>query len=324
MTYSYILLPAEGFLLAITIDILFGEPRAFINIRDVSGRISSWFYRKLSKGKGRFSLGFVIVLLTSLIIIIPAIIILNLDYEIYTDTIIVFLYALILTSTFRITSVGAKLKPVINYLENNDIEGAQVALSLIAGSGITESDSVTLNSRIIEVIGKEFMEGIVGPLFYFIFFGLPGAILYRVICSTRDANRRESFKEIQLGKFSSYASSFLNWSASGIASAMLIASVFLLNLNVGRISPMKAARMASERASGVVVASMATALNIKIEHFGEYVMNDSGFPPQLKDIKNSMKVYYLSIFIYLALIVIPMALAMIFFYHYLGFPTILL
>ncbi len=324
MTYSYILLPAEGFLLAITIDILFGEPRAFINIRDVSIRISSWLFRKFSNGKGRFSRGFLIVLSTFLIIIIPAIIILNLNYEIYSDTIIVFLYALILTSTFRITSVGARLKPVINYLENNDTAGAQVALSLITGSDIVESDAVMLNSRIIEVIGKEFMEGIVGPLFYFIFFGLPGAVLYRVTCSTRDANKRETFKEIQLGKFSSYASSFLNWAASGIASSMLIASIFLLNLNVGRISPMKASRMATERASGVVVASMASALNIKIEHFGEYVMNDSGFPPQLKDIKNSMKVYYLSIFLYLALIVIPMALTMIFFYHYLGFPTILL
>ncbi len=323
MIYSYLMIPAEGFLLAIAIDILFGEPRAFINIRDTSQKISSWFLHKFVGKKGKIGTGFLIVLATSIIIITPIIILLDfINYGIYRDTLLVFIYAVILTSTFRITSVGAKLKPVIKYIENKDYASADVALSLITGTSVDESNAETINSRIIETIAREYMDGIVGPFLYFIFFGIVGAAIYRIICSSKEANSGESFKMIQIGKFSSYAYAFLNWAASGIAAGMLVASTFLLNLNVGKSSILQISRMSPDRAVGLVTASMASTLNIRLEHHNEYILNEEGFQPQLKDIKNSMKIYYLSIFLMLAVIVIPLTLLMMYLYNMLNFPLL--
>ena len=99
MIYSYLMIPAEGFLLAIAIDILFGEPRAFINIRDTSQKISSWFLHKFVGKKGKIGTGFLIVLATSIIIITPIIILLDfINYGIYRDTLLVFIYAVIHSS----------------------------------------------------------------------------------------------------------------------------------------------------------------------------------------------------------------------------------
>ena len=323
MIYSYLIIPVEGFLLAIAIDILFGEPRAFINIRDTSQKISSWLLHKFVGKKGKVGTGFLIVLATSIIIIFPIFILLDfINYGIYRDTILVFLYAFILTSTFRITSVGAKLRPIIKYIENKDYASADVALSLITGTNVDESNADMINSRIIETIAREYMDGIVGPFLYFIFFGIVGAAIYRVICSSREASSGESFKMIQLGKFSLYAYAFVNWAASGIASGMIVASTFLLNLNVGKNSILQISKMSPDRSVGLVTASMASTLNIRLEHYNEYILNDKGFSPQLKDVKNSMKVYYLSIFLLLAIIVIPPALVMMYLYNILNFPLL--
>ena len=325
MIYSYLIIPAEGLLLAIAIDILFGEPRAFINIRDTSQRISSWFLHKFIGKKGKVSTGFLIALATSIIILLPIVILLEfINYGIYRDTLLVFIYAFILTSTFRITSVGARLKPIIKYIENKDYASADVALSLITGTSFDESNAEMINSRIIETIAREYMDGIVGPFLYFIFFGIVGATIYRIICSSNEVSSGESFKMIQLGKFSSYAYAFLNWAASGIASGMIVASTFLLNLNVGKSSILQISRMSPDRAVGIVTASIASTLNIRLEHHNEYILNDNGFSPQLRDVKNSMKVYYLSIFLMLALVVIPLAFIMMYLYNILNFPLLLM
>ncbi|MHB8361604.1 MAG: CobD/CbiB family protein, partial [Thermoplasmataceae archaeon] len=118
MIYEYIIIPAEGFLLAITIDILFGEPRPFIHISRISGGMTKTLQNDFrNKGKSKIW-SFLLLFIPSISILIPSIIALNfLNYGVYSPVVIVFLYALILTSTFRITSIGSKLKPVINYLE---------------------------------------------------------------------------------------------------------------------------------------------------------------------------------------------------------------
>ncbi|MHB8361605.1 MAG: CobD/CbiB family protein, partial [Thermoplasmataceae archaeon] len=199
----------------------------------------------------------------------------------------------------------------------------EVALSLITGSVITETDPALLNSRIIEIIAKEYMEGIAGPLLYFIFFGIIGSIIYAVVSSSRGSYKKDNYRDIQLGKFSEYAFGAINWAVSGVSASMILVSTFLLTLNVGKSSPLGISRMSSDKATGISVGSMSSSLNLRIEHFGEYVLNDSGFDPQLKDIRNAMKIYYLSIFIYLSLIVIPLSFIMMLLYHIFGLPAIL-
>ena len=322
---AMIILPIEGFLLAIAIDILLGEPRNYIHVGYISGTLSRLTSRIVKKMKNRRTAGKISGILSILIILIPLSIIF---YKIYTisslNVLYVVLYAFVITSTFRITSFGSKLNPVLNYIEDGNLESAKIALSMIIGMDVTENTEEELNSRIMESIGNEFMEGVVGPLLYFMFIGMIGAIVYKIIATIRSQYRNGDRNSVQFSKFSEYSYELLSAGSSVISSGIILVSTFLLNYNVRKTPLTRIMPFSDIRNTGWVVGSLATSLNLRIEIQGEYILNGGGFNPKVADVRKAMRVYYLSTFIYIAFIVTPIFVIMLVLYALYNIPVMIL
>ena len=63
---------------------------------------------------------------------------------------------------------------------------------------------------------------------------------------------------------------------------------------------------------GWVIGAMAASLNLRMERVGHYVMNESGFDPSVGDIRRAMRVYYVSFYVMLVLVALPIILLLYF------------
>src|SRR3990172_8450442 len=112
-------------------------------------------------------------------------------------------------------------------LEEKRIEKVRNDLRTFVGrdtSGLNEHQSA---SAVIESLAESFVDGILSPLFYFLIFGLPGALAYRMI-NTLDSMvgyKKEPF--IDLGYAPARLDDLANWAPARISLIfILIASVF--------------------------------------------------------------------------------------------------
>jgi adenosylcobinamide-phosphate synthase len=53
------------------------------------------------------------------------------------------------------------------------------------------------------------------------------------------------------------------------------------------------------------MGSIATSLNIKLEKYGHYVLNENGFEPSVGDIKRTMNIYYTSVYLSFLIFILP-------------------
>ncbi len=88
---------------------------------------------------------------------------------------------LLLKSTIAIRGMEKHAMAVMDSIEKNDLDSARINLSMIVKRNTTNLDKNHLLSGTLESISENTVDGITGPLFYFAFFGIPGAFIYRII-----------------------------------------------------------------------------------------------------------------------------------------------
>lgn len=263
-------------LLAILLDLLIGEPPVFLHPVVWMGNLINFFigfaplrHRKLY---GFFMAAFCAgtALLTGIMIVslgngLPGMII----------------AAFFLKSTFSIRMLLASAIGIKKGLEQGMIEKVRCDLKTFVGR-----DTSTLNvsqsaSAVIESLGESFVDGILAPLFYFLLFGLPGALVYRMI-NTLDSMvgyRKEPFKEL------GYASARLDDIANWVPARISLLFIFIASVFFGK--PLEAVRTCisdhgktASPNSGWSMSAVSGALGVKLEKAGYHVLGARYDEPQ--------------------------------------------
>ncbi len=209
-------------LLAVIFDILFGEPPAFLHPVVWMGKIINLFVG-LAPQTHRKIFGLIMVFFCMGITVLIA----KALESIGTGILGIIIMAYFLKSSFSIRMLLVSAIGIQRDLEIGNIEKVRRDLKTFVGRDTSHLNMHQSASAVIESLAESFVDGILSPLFYFLLFGLPGALAYRMI-NTLDSMvgyKKEPF--VQLGYAAARLDDFVNFVPSRLSvSFIFAASIF--------------------------------------------------------------------------------------------------
>jgi adenosylcobinamide-phosphate synthase len=169
-------------LIAVVIDLIFGDPEGFPHPVRLFGRIISYEERLVRKiahsDRGLYFGGFFIVVVNVLLAFCVPFIILKiiLPYKIiYHFVNIYFLYACLAARCLRNEAVK-----IYRALEDG-LEEARYKLSFIVGRDTKKLNKNEIIRAVVETVAENTSDGVIAPLIFMVVGGAPAALLYKMI-----------------------------------------------------------------------------------------------------------------------------------------------
>ncbi len=286
----------RALLLAVLFDILFGEPPAFIHPVVWMGKIINVFTLGAPLRHKRIY-GLFMAIFCAGITALAGFLISSLG----TGLLGLIIAAYFLKSSFSIRMLLVSALGIREELETGNIGKARTDLKTLVGRDTSGLDEPQSASAVIESLAESFVDGILSPLFYFLVFGLPGALAYRMI-NTLDSMvgyKKEPF--IDLG----YASARLDDIANWVPARLSIAFIFIASVFFGKPADairtcIKDYNMTASPNSGWPMAAVSGALNVRLEKVGFHVLGGQFNEPQPFQINNVVNIVGFSSFLVLA------------------------
>ena len=280
-------------LLAVIFDILFGEPPAFLHPVVWMGGIINMFVGGAPRSHRR-TYGLIMVFFCVGITILIAYAL----EMIGTGILAIVIAAYFLKSSFSIRMLLVSAIGIKRDLKIGNIEKVRRDLKTFVGRDTSHLNTHQLVSAVIESLAESFVDGILSPLFYFLLFGLPGALAYRMI-NTLDSMvgyKKEPFA--QLG----YAAARLDDVVNIVPARMSLAFIFIASVFFGK--PLGAIRTCmldrnntASPNSGWSMAAVSGALNVRLEKIGYHVLGGNYSDPESFHIKKAINLVGLSSFL---------------------------
>jgi adenosylcobinamide-phosphate synthase len=185
----------------------------------------------------------------------------------------------LLKSTFALAGLAKAGLVVHDALETGDITAARVGLRSLCSRDASKLDEIELTAGAVESVAENASDSFVAPLFFYVFFGLPGAIAYRAV-NTADAmiGYRGIFE--YLGKATARFDDLLNFIPARLTALLLLAAGAIHGYDARRgwaILRRDGAKTESPNA-GLPMAAMAGLLGVALAKPGAYTLGDADQP----------------------------------------------
>lgn len=283
-------------LLALLLDILIGEPPVFLHPVVWMGNLINFFVARAPKQRRKLYGFFMTAFCTGTAIIAGFVI-----SSAGENLISLLIAAFFLKSAFSIRMLIVSALGIKKDLDGGMIEKVRIDLKTFVGRDTGGLNEAQASSAVIESLAESFVDGILSPLFYFLLFGLPGALGYRMI-NTLDSMvgyRKEPFKEL------GYASAKLDDIANWIPARLSLIFIFIASIVFGK--PLRAARICindhdktASPNSGWSMAAVSGALGVRLEKIGYHVLGSEYDEPQPVHIRKAVNVVGFSSFLVIA------------------------
>ena len=201
-------------------------------------------------------------------------------------------HALALKSMLSLRGLATCALAVGADLQRADLTGARAAVGRdLVSRPTTALDAGQVASATVESVAENLTDAFLAPVLFFLVFGLPGAVAYRVV-NTADAmiGYREGVL-LHFGRVAARLDDFLNLVPARVAALALVAAAPLAGGDGHRALEMARrdhARTASPNA-GWTMAAMAGALGVALEKPGAYRLGD-GRTPTADDVTRAVGV----------------------------------
>jgi adenosylcobinamide-phosphate synthase len=268
---------AAVFLLAVALDRFFGEPSNRFHPTAWMGRLIAFF--TATPVGNRYFYGMFMFTAVTVIFSGGALLIMK---SLHGGIPALVAGSLILKLQFSWRALGDHARPIGELVAEGDTEGAKEGLQGIVGRDTLALDGGQIISATVESIGESTPDGIISPLFYYLFmgsllgmgWGVAAAVFFRA-ASTLDSMvgyRTEELEEI--GWFSAKSDDVLNYIPARLSAIFLILSSALLwrtgsqSLRVLR----RDRRNPKSPNSGYPMAALAGGIGVRLEKPGSYVI----------------------------------------------------
>lgn len=203
--------------------------------------------------------------------------------------------AILLKPMFSIRALLSAGEAVKQALETNDILKARHLLSWhLVSRDSSELDNSEIAAATVSSLAENLTDSIVAPLFYFIFFGLGGAVIYRFI-NTADAMLGYRNEELEyFGKAAARLDDLLNFIPARLSSVLLWFLLLLLGKDAAKgLCVARQARLPSLNAAWTM-GMVAGGLNIRLEKRGIYCLNPEGCKANEQSISKAQQLILLT------------------------------
>ncbi len=140
---------------------------------------------------------------------------------------------LMLKSTFALRALGAAASAMRRALVREDLVAGRAALASLCSRDPALLDAPELVAATVESIAENTSDSFVAPLFYYVLFGVPGAVAYRAV-NTLDAMVGYHGRFEYLGKASARLDDLLNLIPARLTAALLLAGGWAMGGDVRR------------------------------------------------------------------------------------------
>jgi len=278
-------------LLALAIDLALGELPRLIHPVVWMGKVTSFLERhSVSRSpSAQFVYGIGITLFLIGLFAAPAYFILfylkSLSFAAY-----VIIGAVLLKSTFSLKELPGAALRVKRLLVENKLNAAHSELCSLVSRDTQGLPKSLVVSATVESVAENTSDSFVAPLFYFLLFGVPGAIAYRVV-NTLDAMVGYHGKYEYLGKFASKLDDMLNFIPARVTALLLILAAFLSkkNASVAWQTMLSEHSKTESPNAGWPMAAVAGALNVQLEKVGHYKLGKANAPLMPETIDATLK-----------------------------------
>ena len=288
--------------LAIIIDFVFGDPPDAVHPVAWMGGVVSCL-RKGLKSRSRvvqFIYGMGMVLFVMVLFAVPVYFGLQFLSGFNTVAYIV-AGAVILKLSFSVKGLRRAALVTKGHLLQDRLDKARFELRTLVSRDTGKLTRPRIISATVESVAENISDSFVAPLFYFLFFGVPGAVAYRVV-NTLDAIIGYHGEYEYLGKFAGRLDDVLNFIPARLTALFVVLAAYLARKN-GRRSWQVALREHSRTESpnaGWPMAAMAGALNIKLEKTGHYELGEALTALQPATIDGALKLMYIAAALWIA------------------------
>ena len=288
--------------LAIIIDFVFGDPPDAVHPVAWMGRVVSCL-RKGLKSRSRvvqFIYGMGVVLFVMGLFAVPVYFGLQYLSNFNTAAYIV-AGAVILKLSFSVKGLRRAALVTKGHLLQGRLDKARFELRALVSRDTGKLTRPRIISAAVESVAENISDSFVAPLFYFLLFGVPGAVAYRVV-NTLDAIIGYHGEYEYLGKFAGRLDDVLNFIPARLTALFVVLAAYLARKN-GRRSWRVALREHSRTESpnaGWPMAAMAGALNIKLEKTGHYELGEALTALRPATIDGALKLMYIAAALWIA------------------------
>ncbi len=201
--------------------------------------------------------------------------------------------ALALKPTFAIRQLLGEAMGVATVLESGQTDQARRRLRALVSRPTAELAPSLVASAAIESVAENLADSMVAPFLYYVAFGLPGAVVYRVV-NTADAMYGYHADLEWLGKAAARADDVLSWLPSRVSAVALVGAATLLRgSGAGRrafASWRQDGGLTESPNAGRPMATMAGSLGRRLEKPGHYVLGEGYAEPSPNDIRMAVRV----------------------------------
>jgi len=208
----------------------------------------------------------------------------------------------LLKSTFSLRELRRVALKVREFLLKKELDRARYELCSLVSRDTQALTPPMVVSATVESVAENTCDSFIAPLFYFLLFGVPGAIAYRVV-NTLDAVIGYHGKYEYLGKFASRLDDALNFIPARLTALLLILASFLLRKDV-RASWQVALSDHSKTESinaGWTMAAVAGALNVQLCKAGHYKLGRVNTPLTPRTIDASLQLMQIAALIWVVM-----------------------
>jgi adenosylcobinamide-phosphate synthase len=207
--------------------------------------------------------------------------------------------ALLLKSTFSIKELRRSASRIKQLLEGGRLGRARLEVRALVSRDTKNLDEPHLVSATIESVAENTSDSIVSPLLFFILFGVPGAIGYRVV-NTIDAMIGYHGRYEYLGKFAARLDDVLNFIPARLSGLVLVAAAYFWGMGgrrAWRVMLRDHAKTESINA-GWPMSAAAGALRTRLEKVGHYRLGNANNPLSPRLIPPAVRLMMVSVLLW--------------------------
>jgi len=218
----------------------------------------------------------------------------------------------LLKTTIAIRGMEKHALSVMDSIEKNDLEEARNNLSMIVKRNTTNLDKNHVLSGTLESISENTVDGVTGPLFYFAFFGIIGAFVYRII-NTIDSMigyKTSIFKNV--GWFGANCDKILNYLPARITGLLMVLSAMILGndwKNSYQIIKRDAKNTESPNA-GYPMAALAGALGTRFEKIDHYCIGEGNIELTKSHLRSAISLMKITSILFCVIFTIPVIITL--------------
>lgn len=206
----------EILIIALILDAIIGDPHwiwdRIPHPAALMGRAIDWMDRHMNSGSARILKGGIMILLLSALAYgIGVIIVMVPDYDV--------LEIIAVTILLAHRDLVRHVRDVAKALEES-VEKARVVLSRIVGRDTVDMDESAISRGAIESAAENFSDGLVAPAFWYLTFGLPGMLVYKMVNTADSMVGHLNERYAAFGKVSARLDDALNWIPARVTGAI--------------------------------------------------------------------------------------------------------